>query len=273
MKPAFTMSVIFTTYNSIDWLEKVLWGFEFQTDKNFELIIADDGSSHETRDFIERYRQHSLLTIRHVWQEDKGFRKCEILNKAIVLSRGDYLVFTDGDCIPRSDFIEVHRREARPGYFLSGGYFKVPMLPSLQIQREQVASGVAFDIGWLVANGYPRQGKRLRLIAKGRFAKLCNWLIPTAKTWNGHNASGWRSDIVRVNGFDQRMHYGGEDCEMGDRLKFTGIKVKRVRYTAICIHLDHARGYVNEALRQKNRAIRDETISRRSTRTEYGISR
>ena len=77
------ISVIFTTYNSIDWLEKVLWGFHHQTDKNFEVIIADDGSKEDTRIAIENFAQHSHLDIQHVWQPDEGFQKCKIMNKAL----------------------------------------------------------------------------------------------------------------------------------------------------------------------------------------------
>ncbi|KMT65707.1 glycosyltransferase family 2 protein [Catenovulum maritimum] len=266
------ISVIFTTYNSIDWLQKVLWGFECQTDQNFEVIIADDGSTTDTKDFINAFKKSSKLKIKHVWHEDNGFQKCIILNKAITAAEGNYLVFTDGDCIPRKDFVKTHRDYATPGYFLSGGYFKLPMETSKAIAQQDVASGDAFDINWLMKNGYPAKGKKLRLTASGFQAKLCNWLIPTAKTWNGHNASGWKADIIKVNGFDERMQYGGEDCEMGDRLKFSGLKVKRIRYSAICVHLDHARGYVNQAMKDKNKAIRNETIKDKKTYTHFGIS-
>lgn len=267
------ISVIFSTYNSIPWLEKVLWGFEEQTDNHFEIIIADDGSNQDTANFIQQYKQNSSLKIKHVWHEDNGFQKCVILNKAIVETSGEYLIFTDGDCIPRKDFIQVHRQSAQPGYFLSGGYFKLPMSCSQAIQRQDIQNGNAFNIDWLISQGYPKKGKKRRLSAKGKMADFYNWLIPTAKTWNGHNASGWKQDLIKVNGFDERMQYGGEDCEMGDRLKHSGIQVKRVRYTAVCIHLDHARGYVNDEMKKRNKQIRNETIANKSTSTLFGISK
>ena len=98
------LSVIISTYNSPQWLEKVLWGYSVQTHHRFELIIADDGSTAETRELVDRMRADTGLTIKHVWQEDDGFRKCRILNKAVLEADADYLVFTDGDCIPRNDF-------------------------------------------------------------------------------------------------------------------------------------------------------------------------
>jgi len=268
-KPA--ISVIFSTYNSVAWLEKVLWGFEQQSDPEFEIVIADDGSTSETRDFIEAYKANSKLSIKHVWHEDNGFQKCIILNKAICEASGDYLIFTDGDCIPRSDFVAVHRKNATPGYFLSGGYFKLPMNISKAITRGDVTSGNAFDMNWLVAQGYSKSAKKLKLSVRGWFAHLCDLMIPTKKTWNGHNSSGWKRDLLAVNGFDERMQYGGEDCEMGERLKNLGVQVKRVRYRAICVHLDHERGYVSEDMRQKNAEIRSITEAEKRTYTKFGL--
>src|SRR5688500_13785497 len=121
------ISVIISTYNSPAWLEKVLWGYECQTFKDFEIVIADDGSGEPTRQLIERFQQESSIKILHVWHEDMGFLKSQILNKSSLAATSDYLVYSDGDCIPRRDFLEVHAREARSGYFLSGGYFMFPM--------------------------------------------------------------------------------------------------------------------------------------------------
>lgn len=265
------ISVIISTYNSPLWLSKVLWGFAAQTDTDFEIVIADDGSTEDTAQLIKDFQQNSNLTIQHVWHPDNGFQKCVILNKAIVASKGNYLIFTDGDCVPRREFVAVHRAKAKPGYFLSGAYFKLPMSCSQAIDKAAIESGDAFNIDWLIQHGYPVNGKKLRLTASGLMADVYNALIPTAKTWNGHNASGWKKDILAVNGFDERMQYGGEDCEMGDRMKFNGIKVKRIRYTAICVHLDHARGYVTDEMRAKNKQIRKNTQQQKKRYTEYGI--
>ena len=101
-------SVIFTTYNHPKWLEKTLWGFSTQSFRDFEIIVADDGSGQETRDVIESLKPQIDIPIQHIWQEDDGFQKCRILNKAIVASQGEYLIFTDGDCIPHPDFVRNH---------------------------------------------------------------------------------------------------------------------------------------------------------------------
>lgn len=265
------ISVIFTTYNSIDWLEKVLWGFNNQTDKNFEIIIADDGSTDDTRQFINQFQSSTVLSIKHVWQPDDGFQKCKIMNKALVKAKGDYVLFTDGDCIPRADFVAVHRTHAEPSYYLSGGYFKLPIDISRAISQQDIISGKAFDAAWLLELGLKDTHKLSKLTAKGFKQKLLNAITPTRRTWNGHNASGWKSDLLKVNGFDERMQYGGQDCELGYRLKNSGIKAKQIRYSAIVVHLDHARGYVTESMLANSRNIKKTTLSQKLTFTEFGI--
>ena len=120
-------TVIVSTYNQPLWLAKVLHGYLHQTFRDFELLIADDGSDQRTKEVIEAFRRVADFPVRHVWHEDRGFRKCTILNVATVQAAADYLVFTDGDCIPRKDFLATHDRLAEPGCFLSGGYCKLPM--------------------------------------------------------------------------------------------------------------------------------------------------
>ena len=102
------LSVIITTYNSPEWLQKVLWGYQAQTFRDFEMIIADDGSKSETKDLIDKMRAEVSYPMQHIWHPDEGFRKCTILNKGIVAAKADYLVISDGDCIPRKDFLQVH---------------------------------------------------------------------------------------------------------------------------------------------------------------------
>lgn len=145
----------------------------------------------------------------------------------------------------------------------------MPMCCSLRISREQIISNEAFNIMWLQANGYPDTAKKLRLVAVWPFSSLLN-MIPTRNKWNGHNASGWKSDILNVNGFDERIFYGGEDLEMGDRLKHAGVKVTRVRYTAVCIHLPHEFGN-NPELKAESIAIQNDTVRTQSRYTNYGI--
>jgi len=265
------LSVILSTYNQPEWLEKVLWGYEAQTDRRFEVVIADDGSDDRTRSLIERMQGEVTFPIRHVWHPDNGFRKCEILNRAIAEATTGYLLFSDGDCIPRCDFVAVHLARRAPGRFLSGGYHKLPMATSKAITRDDILSGRCFRSPWLKSHGMPRSFKNNKLTAFGLKERLLNAFTPTRPTWNGHNASGWLLDILAANGFDERMAYGGEDRELGERLENAGIRGRQIRYSAICLHLDHSRGYVTPDALRFNRALRRETRTHRLTRTPFGI--
>ena len=134
------ISVIITTYNAEEWLRKVLIGFSVQTETDFEIVIADDGSTEKTKQVLDEFSSKFKYPIVHVWHPDEGFQKSKILNRAIVKSNSDYLLFTDGDCIPRKDYIAVHLKFKEPGYFLSGGYFKPPMAISQKISEEDITS-------------------------------------------------------------------------------------------------------------------------------------
>lgn len=263
-------SVIMSTYNAEAWLEKVIWGFSVQTENDFEIIIADDGSGPKTKELLDRLRAEISMPLIHVWQEDNGFQKSQILNKAIMASNSDYLIFTDGDCIPRKDFVATHFNFREQGYFLSGGYFKLPMNISQAITKDDIFNQRCFDAKWLTGMGLSAKNT-LKLSAKGILAKLLNFITPTKPTWNGHNASGWKTDLVYINGFNQEMQYGGQDRELGERLFNKGLKAKQIRYNAICVHLDHARGYVNEATWKKNYAIRKNTRDNKVVKTPIGI--
>ncbi len=265
--------VIITTYNSPVWLEKVLWGYENQTDSDFEVIIADDGSGDETIQLIENFKKRQKLNILHVWHEDDGFRKTIILNKAIQQTKSDYLMFTDGDCIPRNDTITVHKQHAQKGVFCSAGYFKLSMSVSELINEDHIKKGQIFDYKWLIAKGQPKSSKALKLTATGIKQKILNKITPTKATWNGANSSAYKEDILAVNGFDERMQYGGLDREMGERMENKGIKGKQIRYSSICLHLDHKRGYEAPEIWAKNKAIRDKVKSNKLTWTEFGIQK
>lgn len=268
-----SISVIISTYNSPEWLEKVLVGYDQQTLENFEVVIADDGSGADTKSLIEKFKAKASYKINHVWQEDNGFQKSQILNKALVACQGDYIIMSDGDCIPRADFIEIHFKEREAGYFLSGGYYKLPMDISKAIAPADIISGRCFNLKWLKSKGLPSSFKNNKLTANGLTSKLLNSATPTKATWNGHNASGWKSDIFVVNGFDERMQYGGQDRELGERLINYGIKGKQIRYSAVCLHLDHPRGYKTKASIEKNLAIRKHTKQHKLTKTDFGIEK
>ena len=251
-------SVIFTTYNHPRWLEKTLWGFSAQTYRDFEIIVADDGSGPETREVIERVQAEIDIPIQHLWQEDDGFQKCRIMNKAIVASRGEYLIFTDGDCIPHPDFVRNHVELARENTMLSGGYFKLPLDVSRAITKEDILSGNCTRPGWLLRHGVPFTPKIAKLYSHPVIGAILDALTITRATWNGHSSSTWKKHFLEVNGFDER-------------LVNLGLKTRQVRYRCSCVHLDHGRGYARPESIAKNRSIRRHTRENRVIRTEFGI--
>jgi hypothetical protein len=147
----------------------------------------------------------------------------------------------------------------------------LPMATSKAITRDDIYSGRCFDVRWLKENGLPSSYKTLKLSSSGLLQKLLNWLTPTKATWNGHNSSGWKKDIFAVNGFNEQMQYGGQDRELGERLVNYGIVGKQIRYSAICVHLDHKRSYKTPESIAKNRQIRKETRDLKKVWTEFGI--
>ena len=267
------ISIIISTYNSEEWLKKVLWGYNCQLFKNFEVVVADDGSGPGTKSLIEAIRNDVFYDIVHVWQEDDGFQKSRILNKAVVACRANYIIMSDGDCIPREDFVEVHYINKEKGYFISGGYYMLPMNVSEAITKEDIEKQRCFNINWLKEKGIPKSFKNNKLTATGFISRLLNTVTPTNASWNGHNSSGWKADILEVNGFDERMQYGGQDRELGERLFNAGIKSKQLRYSAVCVHLDHKRGYKTPESIAKNQSIRKETRQKKLTWTAYGITK
>ena len=272
MRVPATLSVVLSTYNQPRWLEKALWGYAAQRRRDFEVLVADDGSGPDTAAVVAGMQGRHGLRLVHVWHEDRGFRKTEILNRAILAASGDYLIFSDGDCIPHPDFVATHARLARDRSFLSGGYLKLPMNVSEQITEDDVRSGRAFDASWLRAHGW-RDGRRAVRLPRSRLlATLFDALSPTGATWNGHNASTWRDALVAVNGFDLDMGYGGEDRALGERLVNLGFRGRRVRFRAPCLHLDHPRPYADPAVISANRRAREEIRRSGDTRTRRGLA-
>lgn len=249
------VSVVLSTYRRPRALELALRGYAGQEDLDFELVIADDGSGGETATVIAEAARRGGPELVHVRHADRGFRKSRILNRAIVASAGDYLLFSDGDCIPRSDLIATHRALAAPGRFVAGGYLKLPPDVSAAIEAEDVATGRATDLGWLRRQGW-RPGRRsLRLTGSDFWGRVLDFLTPTSTHFHGNNASVHREALFVVNGFDEEMGYGGLDKALGFRLENAGWSGLQARHRAVAVHLHHERPYRDPAVVEENRRI------------------
>jgi glycosyltransferase involved in cell wall biosynthesis len=267
------ITVIISTYNAEEWLEKVLIGYSVQTYKDFDIIIADDGSRPSTKELIDSFAKDYPVPIRHLWHEDLGYRRQEILNVAIVEANHDYILMTDGDCIPRQDFVEVHAKLAEKGKFLSGGYCKLPMTTSKAISKDDIVSGRCFNVSWLKSIDKLGFSNTLKLGANSLIGKFLDIISPTNPSFNNCNSSGFKADMIAINGYDERMKYGGPDREFGERLENYGVKGKQIRHKAIVLHLDHARGYKTPESLAANLAIRKEVRDKKIVWTNFGIKK
>ena len=132
-------------------------------------------------------------------------------------------------------------------------------------------ASLAMSQGPRVPSNLEFANMKLKLTEKARKQIQADVDALTKASWNGHNASAWKTDLIRINGFDERMQYGGEDRELGDRLVNVGLHGKQIRYSAIVVHLDHKRGYNTVESIAKNQAIRKNTQSKKVKWTEFGI--
>jgi len=233
------ISVIVTTYNRPDALRLVMAGFAAQSDPDFELIIADDGSKEETREVVESFRALAP-PVKHVWQEDEGFRAAAVRNKAALATDADYLIFTDGDCVPTVNFIRAHRRLAERQCFLAGNRILLNENFTAEVLAKQLPVYSWMRADWKrakQAGGINRLTPLLELPLPGGLRKISPHRWQGVKTCN---FSLWRDDFARVNGFDERYcGWGLEDSDLAIRLIHAGIRHKSARFAAPVLHLWH----------------------------------
>jgi len=235
-------SVLIAVYNAVRELELVLTGFARQSCREFEVVIADDGSRPEMRTFVESFARGAPFPVRYVSQPDEGFRKCGILNEAVRASSAPYLIFIDADCIPHRDFVHAHLDHQEDRTVLCGRRVNLSPQMSRSLTVQDVSDG-ALD-GWslpLVLDGLLRRAGHLEegLVIENRW--LRSWLHRAEPVLFGCNYSLPRALLDEVNGFNEDfVDYWGEDLELGYRLRAAGAKLLWVRHRAIQYHLHHA---------------------------------
>ena len=234
------ISILLATYNWPQALKLCLESLATQTDDNFEIIIADDGSTESTKQVIEQFKASASIPIEHLWQEDQGFRKTIILNRAIAAAHGDYLVFLDGDCIVQPDFIARHRALAQKGYLVSGSR----VLLNEKLTKELI-TWPQWDFARFSSN---LLGKRLGGDINKYWPlkiKLGNgaWRDYKKFVWRrikGCNMACWKSDAEAIHGFDETMTgWGHEDADFVFRLQRHHIIRKSGSWATEVFHLFH----------------------------------
>jgi glycosyltransferase involved in cell wall biosynthesis len=261
MTAALDLALIINTYNQPEYLTRVLKSLSQQRSLPDEVLVADDGSSEDTRRVFAQWASVGLIRAEHVWQPHDGFRRARVLNEAIFRARSRYLVFLDGDSVPHPEFIADHRRLARPQTFIQGHR-------ALTDQR-----GAAF----FGASGF--QQDRRRAIWRGQvqgWRHLFRWPRPLLRVRSdlrgirGCNLGIWRDHLIKANGYNEAfIGWGREDSELAVRLMNAGVQRLDVRGWALCVHLWHP------PAERSNLKMNDELLAKaqqsKATRCEVGF--
>jgi len=262
-------AVIVTTYNRPDALAATLAGYLAQSDRDFELLIADDGSRDETRLLIESEAARAPFPLHHVWQDDLGFRPGAARNRAAARTHADYLIFADGDCIPTRDFVRRHKSLAEKNCFLSGNRVLLSETFTQVVLAARVPVHQWHAARWLRA-WLTRDVNRLLPLLKLPDSPLRQ---RAPRQWEGVktcNLSLWRADFLHVNGFDESYSgWGLEDSDLAIRLIHAGIRHKSARFAAPVFHLWHREN--DRSRLAENQKLLDELIASRRTEARAGI--
>jgi glycosyltransferase involved in cell wall biosynthesis len=264
------ISVIVTTYNREDALAAVLRSLARQSDPDFEIVVADDGSGPATAALVEASKAAVGHRLVHVWHDDKGFRAGEIRNRAILAARGEYCIFLDGDCIVRPDFVASHRALARPGAFVTGNRVLLSRELTAEVLRDKLMPedwGFADWIAQRLKGGVNRLSALLTLpFGPLRYLRR--------KAWRGArscNLAIWRRDLDTVDGFDADYSgWGKEDSDIIVRLLHAGILRKDGTFATGVIHLWHAEAD-RSALPQNERKLA-QLLQGGNVRAKQGLS-
>lgn len=234
-----SISVVVTTYNWPQALAAVLRALAAQHYPTFEVIVADDGSDHRTQKVIEQWQQRFPCSLKHVWQEDKGFRAAKVRNLAIMEAQYDFIVFLDGDCLVPPNFIHDYAALAEKNYFVSGNRVLLQQEFSESILLNNQAVEHRTLLFWLYA----------WLMGKcNRFAPLLKFPLGSFRyrlhhRWEGVktcNLGVWKKDLYQVNGLDEAYTgWGYEDSDLIVRLFRAGIQRKDGRFALPVFHIWH----------------------------------
>lgn len=265
-------TVIAAFYNKIDYLKLVLAGLERQTEKDFELIIADDGSSEKVVSEIEAMCKNYSFHIKHIWQSDNGFRKNRILNQAILAAQSDHLIFIDADCVPHKSFVAEHLSYKLSGTCFTGRRVNLSRKITAKLTDENVRNGILekSNFTFLVDSLFGQTN----YVERGIYLKnnfLRENLNKKKRGLLGCNFSLFKEDIKKINGFDERYEAPsiGEDSDIQYRLELLGIKIKSLNHIAIQYHLYHK---LQERL-QKNLDLFEEVKKSSLAFTPFGIAK
>jgi glycosyltransferase involved in cell wall biosynthesis len=224
-------TLIASTYNWPAALELLLLSVKEQSVLPNEVIIADDGSTNETKELIEQFKADFPIPLIHVWHEDKGHRKSMIMNKGIARSSYDYIIEVDGDIILHPDFIKDHLAMAEKNTFLYGSRVSIKKEVASQVLEKKQIRFNYFN---------PGLDKRNRTLRIPFLADLAKRSPEKSRKLRGCNVSFWREDFIAVNGYNEDFSgWGSEDSELIQRFLNNGVMGKRIKHRGIVFHIYH----------------------------------
>ncbi|MGZ3652665.1 MAG: glycosyltransferase family 2 protein [Bdellovibrionota bacterium] len=239
-------SLVLATYQWPEALGMVLSGLVTQTEKRFEVLIADDGSDERTKTVIGLYQRRVPFEIRHFWQENKGFRKSRILNEAIRASRGSTLIFLDGDCVPHQEFVAQHLALQSPQHYVAGRRVDLSKAFTETLSSTRVEGGAvnSFATGlldlWIdcLRRGGSKPLHRAYMVRSPLLRRWCG--LDKVVDLKGCNFSLARESMFAINGFDESFEgYGREDTDVELRLQNLGLQIKSAKNLCLQFHLWH----------------------------------
>ena len=240
----FKATVIISVYNRIDFLKLVLAGFELQTEKDFEIIISDDGSGEFFVDELQQLMAASPLKIVHNWHEDDGFRKNQLLNRSVVLARSPYIIFVDGDCIPHPEFVAEHLKTATENTCLAGRRTDLSESITKWLTPEKIRSGALTGMAFKTMMLRDYVQLKVFHVMNGfyvRSSTLRKFFNRKEKGLLGANFSLHKATLLAINGFDERYNAPtfGEDSDIELRLRLNKVAFKSVMNMAVMYHCKH----------------------------------
>lgn len=232
-KIKITTSLIISTYNWPAALNLCLLSIKNQSILPSEVIIADDGSTDETKELIDLHRKNFPVPLIHVWQPDEGFQLSKIRNKAIAASTKEYIIQIDGDLILHPHFVRDHIHFSKTGAFATGSRVIINEKLSEKLLKEQsIAVNILVPGIKNRANGF-----RFNLLTRYLAGRYRNNDIYYMR---GCNMAFWRDDLIRINGYNEEFTgWGREDNEIAARLLNAGVKKRVIKFGGVVFHIFH----------------------------------
>lgn len=255
------VSLIVTTYNWKEALEVALLSALAQTRLPDEIIVADDGSDHETRKLVELMATESPVPVIHSWQKNKGFRLARSRNRAIAKAKGEYIILVDGDVVLEKHFIEDHMSFCRSGFFVQGTRVLLNKEFSAKVLTNKAM------VKTFCTRGVENRKNCLRSKILARMFSFSSRSLVGVKTCN---FAFYKKDAIAVNGFNEEfIGWGREDSEFTVRLLNNGIRRQNIKFNGLVYHLYHP---MNDRTRLKqNDRILQHTITKNLQWCRKGI--